>query len=115
MATQIGILKLTGMFDNLVFYEAFGKQLVKRKGGFDVEKERKNPEMYKLKLRSEGNFKRASKLVSSMYRTLPREMKVHGFFGSLVAIANKVLHNEGSEEEVVLKIREMLGGECGKM
>ena|ERR1035437_4144370 len=109
MATQIGILKLTGMFDNLVFYEAFGKQLVKRKGGFDAEKERRNPEMYKLKLRTESNFKRATKLVSPLYMTLPKDRKAHGVFGKLTAVAVDVLHKGGNEEDVVRKVLNEIG------
>lgn len=108
MAKQMGVLKLTGMFDNLVFYKAFGKLLVKRKEGFDVNKEKKDPELYKLKLRSENNFKRATKLASTVYRTLPKERKEHGLFGELTKAAVKVLHEGGNEEEVMKRVKEVL-------
>jgi|GEM_PF-2228462 len=113
MAKQKGIHGLNGTIDELTYYEAFGQLLVKRKGGLDPEKIKRNKERYQRRIQCAENFGKASTIVRLLYRQIPKENKHHGLFGKLTGMANQMLYKRLPEEEVVLKMKEFMEKEYG--
>ena len=109
MAKQRGIGGIIGTFDEFTFYEAFGQLLIKRKGGLDPKKVKKNKERYRRKIQCSENFRKAVKIIKPLYAELPKEKKEHGLFGKLTGMANQMIYRGLSPEEVKKRMGEEMG------
>jgi hypothetical protein len=115
MAKQRGFGGIIGTFDEYTFYEAFGQLLIKRKGGLDPKKVKKNKERYRRKIQCSKNFGKAVKIVKTLYSELPKEKKAHGVFGRLSGMANQMIYNGLSDNDVVESMRKEMGlQQCAK-
>jgi len=108
MAKQSGDLRFTGRIGDLIFYEAFGKMLVRKVGKSGSCKEKKEDKKT-CKKKTNEVFEKASLLVKPIYAGMPKDIKKHGVFGRMTGIANSVLQNRGSEEDAKRKILNSLG------
>jgi hypothetical protein len=113
MAKQNGIHGLKGTIDELTYYEAFGQLLVKRKGGLDPEKVKRNKKRYSKRIQCAQNFGKAAEILKSLYRRLPIEERKHGLFGKLTGMANQMLHKGMAEEKVATAMEKYLTKEYG--
>jgi hypothetical protein len=109
MAKQRGFGGIIGTFDEYTFYEAFGQLLIKRKGGLDPKKVKKNKERYRRKIQCSKNFGKAVKIVKALYSELPKEKKAHGLFGKLTGIANQMIYKGLSDNDVIESMRKEMG------
>jgi hypothetical protein len=109
MARQAGPLFITGTIDDLVFYKLGDNYYVRQKGERTpgVKKRLKHDKGYALLQLKQAEFGRASKLVKSMYYTLPLEVRKQGLFGTLTGKAVRWLRAGKTEAEIKALLQQL--------
>ncbi len=104
MPRQKGPIKIKGTIAGLTYYQMDGDHFVRRKTSLNKAKIKNDPAFANSRKASEA-FGQAAAIAGSVYHTLPKEKRKKGVIGKLTGIANKLLREGKSEEEV----REVLG------
>jgi hypothetical protein len=99
MPRQKGPLKIKGTIDGLTYYEMDGNHLVRRKTSLNKKRVSTDPAFTNSR-KASAVFAQASVIASSVYHTLPSAKRKHGVIGKLTGMANKLLREGKSEEEV---------------
>jgi hypothetical protein len=103
MARNIGIMEVQGTLGNLTFYKMDGKNIVRRKTSLDKKRVNTDPAFANSR-KSAAVFGVAAFIAKEVYWTLPKEKRKHGLIGKLTGMANKMLHEGKSAEEVRTKM-----------
>jgi hypothetical protein len=106
MAKQAGTGNIKGTLGNLTFYFANGKALVKTKNESNIDRVN-GPGFEKYKMRI-NDFGKATRIVKELYLQYPKEKKKHGVFGKFTGIANKMFVEGLKEEEVRIRMGEVM-------
>jgi hypothetical protein len=98
MGTQHGIIKLSGSIDNLTFYRAYGRDLVRKKGGPDRQQIMSNPSFQRTR-ENIAEFGGCSKIAKAMRTALMQVKKLtDGQFGNRLTKVFKLVSLEGEGE-----------------
>jgi len=107
MAIQGAGFKIIGSIEDMNFYVANGKFIVRTKPCVSRNVLKKSKK-FKRSREAAKRFGDGAKIASKIYRDMPKEKKVHGLFGKVVAVASKALKEGRSKEEVEKVVREFL-------
>ena len=100
MAKQVGPFKLTGCYDNICFYKMDGQYFARTKSSLDGKRVKKDP-AFAATMRYAGLLGKASKIASSIYRSLPKEKKEPGLYRKLTGQAMLLLKDDKTTAEVL--------------
>jgi hypothetical protein len=94
MAKQTGIHKITGLMNEISFYQVEGKFYARNKNGLTRKRVLNDP-AFTQTMKHAGLLGRASKMASLIYHTLPKEQQNLAKYRMLTGEMMKVLKEEG--------------------
>lgn len=100
MAIQAVGFKIIGSIEDMNFYVAKGKFIVRTKPCVS-RRVLKKSKKFKRSREAAARFGEGAKIAKRIYHELPKERKVHGLFGKLVPIASKALKEGKNVEKAV--------------
>lgn len=100
MARQSGTYQITGCYDNLCFYKMESKYYVRVKSSLTGKRVKKEP-AFKRTMQYAGLLADASKIASSLYKSLPKESKGIAVYRTLTGKAMKLLQEGKSSAEIL--------------
>lgn len=107
MAKQCGPILITGLRDNLCFYQMEGKYYVRMKSSLNGKRVKTDP-AFAGTMQYAGLLAQASKISSEAYRSLPAEAKTKGLYRKLTGKAMQWLKAGHDPEQVMV----LLPQEC---
>ena len=105
MAKQCGPIFITGLCDNLCFYQMEGKYYVRMKSSLNGKRVKTDP-AFAGTMQYAGLLANASKISSVVYRSLPEGTKTKGLYRKFMGKAMRWLKAGHDPEEVMVLLGE---------
>ena len=105
MAKQCGPIFITGLCDNLCFYQMEGKYYVRMKSSLNGKRVKTDP-AFAGTMQYAGLLANASKISSVVYRSLPEAAKTKGLYRKFMGKAMRWLKEGHDPKQVMTLLRE---------